>query len=62
MVFCRDMGELVSTMLPQIIIEGKPPKVTPWPSLFAQKPLWNKPNQVKTRPPFPIVWTGLSGG
>jgi hypothetical protein len=43
----RGKGELVSTILPQIIIEGKPPKVTPWPSLFAQKPSWNKPNQVK---------------
>jgi hypothetical protein len=46
-VSCRGKGELVSTILPQINIEGKPPKVTPWPSLFAQKPLWNKPNQVK---------------
>jgi hypothetical protein len=35
----RGKGELVSTILPQISIEGKPPKVTPWPSLFAQKPL-----------------------
>jgi hypothetical protein len=43
----RNKGELVSTILPQISIKGKPPKVTPWPSLFAQKPSWNKPNQVK---------------
>ncbi len=43
----RGKGELVSTILPQISIEGKPPKVAPWPSLFTQKPLWNKPNQVK---------------
>ncbi len=43
----RGKGELVSTILPQIIIKGKPPKVTPWPSLFAQEPSWNKPNQVK---------------
>ncbi len=58
----RGKGELVSTFLPQIIIKGKTPKVTPWPSFFAQKPSWNKPNQVETHPPLPIVWTGLSGG
>ncbi len=46
-VSVRGKGELVSTILPQISIEGKLSKVTPWPSLFAQKPLWNKPNQVK---------------
>jgi hypothetical protein len=43
----RGKGELVSTILPQKSIKGKPPKVIPWPSLFAQKPSWNKPNQVK---------------
>jgi hypothetical protein len=43
----RGKGELVSNILPQKNIKGKPPKVTPWPSLFAQKPSWNKPNQVK---------------
>jgi hypothetical protein len=43
-VLSRGKGELVSTIFPQISIEGKPPKGIPWPSLFAQKPLWNKPN------------------
>jgi hypothetical protein len=63
----RGKGELVSTILPQISIEGKPPKVTPWPSLFCQKPLWNKPNQVKnimapTISKFkPSLWEASSG-
>jgi hypothetical protein len=43
----RGKGGLVSTIFPQISSKRKPPKVTLWPSLFAQKPLWNKPNQVK---------------
>jgi hypothetical protein len=43
----RGKGELVTTNFPQISSEGKPPKVTLWPSLFAQKLSWNKPNQVK---------------
>ncbi len=42
----RGKDELVSAILPQIRIKGKPPKVTSWPSLFTQKPSWNKPNQV----------------
>jgi hypothetical protein len=46
-VSCRGKGELVSTISPQISSKGKPPKATLWPSLFAQKPLRNKPNQVK---------------
>ena len=32
------------------------------PSLFCPEAFVNKPNQVKTRPPLPIIWTGLSGG
>jgi hypothetical protein len=63
----RGKGELVSTVLPQISIKGKPPKVTPWPSLFAQKPSWNKPNQVKNimAPTIskvkPSLWEACSG-
>ncbi len=54
----RGKGELVSTIFPQISSKGKPPKVTLWPSLFAQKPSWNKPNQVK-KPysPYCLDWT-----
>jgi hypothetical protein len=63
----RGKGELVSTVFPQISSKGKPPKVTLWPSLFAQKPLWNKPNQEKNimAPTFskaqPSLWEASSG-
>jgi hypothetical protein len=63
----RGKGKLVSTILPQINIKGKPPKVTPWPSLFAQKPSWNKLNQVKNimactiSKVKPSLWEASSG-
>ena len=40
----------------------RPRKSTAGTSLFHPKASLNKPNQVLTRPPLPIVWTRLSGG
>ncbi len=67
-VLGRGKGGLVSTIFPQISTsKGKPPKVTLWPSLFAQKPSWNKPHQVKNvmAPTIskvqPSLWEASSG-